>query len=48
MDSLTIIENAVRIYQSCKILLPDDVDELTRKDHAYIDSELIRASLEQS
>ena len=47
LDSLTIIENAVRIYQSCKILIPDEIDELTRKDYAYIDSELMRASLEQ-
>ncbi len=47
LDSLTMIEDAVRIYQSCKILMPNDVDELTRKDYAYIDSELMRASLEQ-
>ena len=47
MDSLTLIEDAVRIYQSCKIILPCELDELTRKVYAYIDSELMRASLEQ-
>lgn len=47
LDSLTLIENAVRIYQSCKIILQNELDELTRKDYAYIDSELMRASLEQ-
>lgn len=47
LDSLTLIENSVRIYQSCKIILPYELDELTRMDYAYIDSELMRASLEQ-
>jgi len=47
LDSLTLIENAVRIYQSCKVILSCELDELTRKDYAYIDSELMRASLKQ-
>ena len=47
IDSLTLIEDAVRIYQSCKVILPGEIDELTRKDYAYIDAELMTASLEQ-
>ena len=47
LESLTMIEEAVRIYQSCKILLPYELDEPVRKDYAYIDSELMRESLER-
>lgn len=47
LESLSLIEDAVQIYQSCKLILPHETDELTRKDYAYIDSELMRESLLQ-
>ena len=47
LDSLSLIEDAVRVYQSCKLIIPQEIDELTRKDYAYIDSELMRESLLQ-
>ena len=47
LESLSLIEDAVRVYQSCNLILPQDIDELTRKDYAYIDSELMRESLLQ-
>ena len=47
LDSLSLIEEAVRVYQSCRLILPDELDDSTRNDYAYIDSELMRESLEQ-
>lgn len=47
LDSLSLIEEAVRVYQSCRLILPDELDNSTRNDYAYIDSELMRESLEQ-
>ena len=50
IDSLSLIEEAVSVYRSCVPLylpLPGDLDELTRKDYAYIDAELMRESLKQ-
>ena len=47
LESLSLIEDAVRVYQSCKLILPHEIDQLTRKDYAYIDSELMRESLLQ-
>ena len=47
LESLTLIEEAVHVYESCKLLKPDEFDEQTRTDYAYIDSELMRESLEQ-
>ena len=45
MESLTLIEEAVRIYQSCKAITPAELDESVRKDYAYVDAELMRESL---
>jgi hypothetical protein len=45
--SLKLIEEAVSVYRSCEVLSPESVDELTRKDYAYVDSELMRESLKQ-
>ena len=45
LESLTLIEEAVRIYQSCKALPPSELDEAVRKDYAYVDAELMRESL---
>ena len=47
MESLSIIEEAVHVYESCKLITPNELDEDTRADYAYIDSELMRESLEQ-
>ena len=47
LESLSIIEEAVRIYQSCRLLHPNEIDELTRNDYAYVDFELMRESLMQ-
>ncbi|MBR0169203.1 MAG: GrdX family protein [Synergistaceae bacterium] len=45
LDSLSAIESAVNIYQSAKLISPYELDDLTRSDYAYIDSELMRESL---
>ncbi|MBQ6776624.1 MAG: GrdX family protein [Synergistaceae bacterium] len=47
LDSLSLIEDAVRVYQSCALIMPDAIDEATRGDYAYIDAELMKESLEQ-
>ena len=47
LESLTLIEEAVHVYESCKIITPVELDENIRADYAYIDSELMRESLEQ-
>ena len=47
LESLSLIEDTVHIYQSCKLIMPHEINELTRKDYAYIDSELMRESLLQ-
>ena len=47
MESLSIIEEAVHVYQSCKLITTNELDENIRADYAYIDSELMRESLEQ-
>jgi hypothetical protein len=47
LESLSLIEEAVHVYESCKLIIPNELDENTRTDYAYIDSELMRASLEQ-
>jgi hypothetical protein len=48
LESLSLIEEAVRVYQSCKVKEAWETDEATLKDYAYIDSELMRESLFQS
>ena len=45
LDSLSVIESAVNVYQSAEIIAPKDLDALTRADYAYIDAELMRESL---
>ncbi|MBQ9419320.1 MAG: GrdX family protein [Synergistaceae bacterium] len=47
LDSLSLIEDAVRVYQSCRLVMPDEIDEATRADYAFIDFELMKNSLEQ-
>ena len=47
LESLSLIEDAVRVYQSCKIITPQEIDEATLKDYAFIDSELMKESLIQ-
>ena len=47
LESLTLIEEAVHVYESCKLITPGGLDENIRADYAYIDSELVRESLEQ-
>ena len=47
LDSLSLIEDAVRVYQSCKVITPEEIDEATLKDYAFIDSELMKESLLQ-
>ena len=44
LESLSLIENAVAVYKSCedRMLLPENLDEPTRADYAFIDSELMR------
>ena len=45
LDSLSVIESAVNVYQSAEIITPKSLDTLTRADYAYIDAELMRESL---
>lgn len=45
LESLTLIEHAVEVYKSCKVISPEELDELTRQDYAYIDSELMSESV---
>ena len=45
LDSLSVIESAVNVYQSAEIITPKSLDALTRADYAYIDAELMRESL---
>ena len=47
LESLSLIEEAVHVYESCNLVLPCALDEAQRVDYAYIDSELMRVSLEQ-
>ncbi|MBQ4468841.1 MAG: GrdX family protein [Synergistaceae bacterium] len=47
LESLTLIEEAVHVYESCKLITPQELDEATCSDYAYIDSQLMRESLEQ-
>ena len=49
LASLSLIEEAVKIYQSCanKIIKPENLDDYVREDYAFIDCELMRVSLEQ-
>ena len=44
-ESLSLIEKAVNVYKSSSLILPTEIDELTRKDYAFIDFELMRESL---
>lgn len=47
LESLSLIEDAVHVYESSKLIYPNEIDELTRKDYAFIDFELMKASLIQ-
>ena len=47
LESLTIIEEAVHVYEAYKLITPQELDEARRADYAYIDSQLMRESLEQ-
>ena len=47
LESLKLIEEAVHIYEAMKLLTPRELDEHAKADYAYIDSELMRESLEQ-
>ena len=47
LESLSLIEEAVHVYESCKLININELDELKRVDYAYIDYELMRESLEQ-
>lgn len=47
LESLSLIEEAVNVYKSCKIINLQEIDEAVLKDYAYIDFELMRESLMQ-
>lgn len=47
LESLTLIESAIRVYESSPRVSPENLSESSRKDYAYIDSELMRESLGQ-
>ena len=45
LDSLSVIESAVNVYQSSPLIMPYELDDYKRGDYAYIDAELMRESL---
>ena len=45
LESLTVIESAISVYQSAEIIAPSEIPEETRADYAYIDAEIMRDSL---
>ena len=45
LESLTVIESAVSVYQSARIVKPQELTEKGRADYAYIDAEIMRESL---
>ena len=49
VGSLSLIEEAITVYRSCegRLLLPENLTEESRADYAFIDSELMRESLER-
>ena len=49
LDSLSMIEEAVSVYRSCedRLIRPEDLNEPTRVDYAFIDGELMKESLER-
>ncbi|MBQ7262834.1 MAG: GrdX family protein [Synergistaceae bacterium] len=49
LESLSMIEEAVAVYQTCRdrLIAPMDLDEAVRADHAFIDAELMKDSLER-
>ena len=49
LDSLSMIEEAVAVYEACRgrLLMPSSLDENKRADYAFIDAELMRDSLER-
>ncbi len=48
LGSLSLIEEAVSVYQSSKIVTQKEIDELTLKDYAYVDFQLMRESFLES
>jgi hypothetical protein len=47
LDSLSMIEEAVLVYRGCeeRLLLPDKLSDVVRKDYSFVDFELMRESL---
>ena len=45
-ESLSLIERAIEVYQSCidRIIKPEDLPELLRDDYAFVDFELMKES----
>jgi hypothetical protein len=45
-ESLSLIEKAIEVYQSCidRLIKPEDLPELLRNDYAFVDLELMRES----
>jgi hypothetical protein len=46
MESLTLMERAIEVYQSCldRLVKPEDMPEILRDDYAFVDYELMRES----
>ena len=49
LESLSMIEKAVGVYEACRerMIVPSALDEGRRADYAFIDSELMKESLER-
>ena len=45
-ESLSLIERALEVYQSCvdRLVKPEDLPEVLRDDYAFVDFELMRES----
>lgn len=48
-ESLSFLENAIDVYQSCadRLIRPSDLSEAIRKDYEFVDIELMRESFEK-
>ena len=46
LESLSLMERAIEVYQSCidRLIKPEDLPEYLRDDYAFIDFELMRES----
>jgi len=49
MESLSLMESAIEVYQSCqdRLIVPEELSENLRDDYAFVDFELMKESFSQ-